>query len=390
MTRRDRRIATLVLIAVVAVALGLGLTGGWRTEAPQSSPTPSGEVWTPGVSAASSSSSANATAPGPTGSEPAPGLTLTWTRVALGGLMPGARQGHTWTVDPDSGIAYLYGGSSAPDGSQGSPLGDLWSYDLAADAWQPVLVTGSAPPARSGHIAAWVDGVGLVIAGGRDAEGGTLDEPWRFDPETSSWQRLPTEGPPVPARSDSCAALDRGGRLWLMDGTGSAGTTYTDTWRYEPGAPRWELVELRDPPPARAGHVCWFDASGRLQVFGGTDGDATLGDLWAVDVQATPLGAWRQQPLDGSFPARSSAALAIDAERVVIVGGLDAQSAVLADAGVVSDRRDTIEPVVAAGQAFPGSARAALIDDPAGERLLLFGGVTPTGVSNEIWQAILR
>jgi hypothetical protein len=391
MTRRDRRFATLALIAVVAVGLGLALSGGSQTEPPLAGASRSGATSAPGASSASPAVPASPTATTPTESALPAGPTITWTRLAPTGIVPVPRQGHTWTVDPDTGIAYLFGGLSTTDGAAiGSTLGDLWAYDLAADAWTPVLVTGATPSPRSGHSAAWIDGLGLVVVSGRDQGGRTLDDSWRFDPDTSSWQPLTAEGPPLPSRYDSCAPVDGAGTLWIVDGTGSAQGAYADAWRYDAGGGVWQLVPLAKPPTARSRHVCWFDTDGRLLVFGGQDGGAALGDLWAADVGAAGAKSWRQLPLDGSFAARTAAAVAIHSDRAVIVGGLSTGGDILDDVGVVNSGGDAIVPAAVAGQAFSGRTRAALIDDPAAERMLSFGGLTSGGPSNETWQAVLR
>jgi galactose oxidase-like protein len=388
MTRRNRRIAILVLAAIVPFALVLGLTGGGRT-APSSGTTPS-----PSASGAVPSAS-TATQP-PSGSPPASttspsaeptGVTVTWTRLSPVGTVPAARQGHTWTVNPDAAVAYLFGGQAGPDA--GSSLADLWSYDLGADAWERARVVGPAPPPRNGHGAAWIDGVGLVVVGGRGTDGRALSDAWRFDPNISAWQPLPTEGASPPARSDACTAVDQAGALWTSHGLADGGTLFNDTWRYQPGTGRWDQSSATSPPAARAGHVCWFDGGGRLLLFGGT-GASPLGDLWAMGGGAAAGQTWTRLAADVPFGARTGAALAIEVGRAVIAAGLDADGQPVADIGILAAAGDAIVRVPADTDEPPGRTRAALIDDPAGERLLLYGGMTGSGVNGETWQAVLR
>jgi hypothetical protein len=72
----------------------------------------------------------------------------------------------------------------------------------------------------------------------------------------------------------------------------------------------------------------------------------------------------------------------------VVVGGVDADGNLLdsiwaiGSDGLEQLRSDDLDPA--------RRARSALIDDPAAERMLLFGGLTSDGVSNEVWQAVLR
>jgi N-acetylneuraminic acid mutarotase len=388
MTRREWRFATLALIAVLAVGLGLALSGGWRSAPPPATARPTASIATAGASASPGVTS-SPTPTTPAGSPSPAGLKVTWRRITPSGVLPASRQGHTWTVDPDMGVAYLFGGLATTDGnSPGSTLGDLWAYDLGADTWTRVLVTGPAPSPRSGHVAAWIDGFGLVVIGGRDAEGSPLDDSWRFDPSTSSWQPLNVEAPLPPARYGSCAAVDGGGGLWLIDGAGSAGESYADSWRYEPAAGRWEIVAATSPPHARAGHVCWVGAADRLHLFGGK-GTTVTADLWAIDVGSSEP-TWEVLETDAGISARTGAAITIHDDRAVIVGGLDERGEVLADVGISATDGNTIDPVPAEGAPSAGRARAALIDDPANERILLFGGFTGSAVTDEIWQAVIR
>jgi galactose oxidase-like protein len=373
MDRREPRLVAVLLIAAIAgVAIGLGAADFTR---PTQSP---------------SAHASGSTAPTPSGSASAsaapPDVTVTWTRLSPTGVGPVARQGHTWTVDPGEAVAYLFGGQAGPDA--GSTLGDLWAYDLGADAWERVPVAGPAPPPRSRHVAAWLDGVGLVIVGGRGADDRPLDDAWRFDPNAGAWQPLPAQGTALPARSDSCAAVDRAGSLWMSHGLADAAKVLDDTWRYEPGTGRWATVSPASPPAARAGHVCWHDEAGRFLLFGGT-AEAPLSDLWVLEGRATVAPTWERLAANVPLGARSDATLALHGGRAVIAGGLDAAGHPVADVGVLTAAGDAIVRVQAGSDEPAGRTRAALIDDPAGERMLLFGGGTAAGVSDEIWQAVL-
>jgi galactose oxidase-like protein len=394
MTRRNRRIAILVLAAIVPFALVVGLTGGGRTApSPETTPSPSGS--SPGGSGATATTTPPSSGSAPASTSPPSAepsdLTVTWTQLSPGGTAPAARQGHTWTVDPDAAVAYLFGGQTGPDAK--SALADLWAYDLGADAWERARAVGPAPPPRSGHVAAWIDGVGLIVVGGRGTDGRALPDAWRFDPNISAWQALPTEGAALPARSDACAAVDQASTLWTSHGLADGGTLLRDTWRYQPGTGRWDQMSATSPPAGRAGHVCWFDEGGRFLLFGGAGsgtGAAPFGDLWAIDGPATAGQAWTRLAAEVPFGARTGAALAIVAGRAVIGGGLDAGGRPTSEVGVLATEGDTIVRVPPDTDQPAGRTRSALVDDPASERLLLFGGATVDGVSGETWQAVVH
>jgi hypothetical protein len=141
------------------------------------------------------------------------------------------------------------------------------------------------------------------------------------------------------------------------------------------------------------GHACWLASDGAAMVLGGETGGrggadgATFDDLWRVDLGAGATGGWSEVTVDGVVP-RSRAAAASHADRGVVVGGVDADGNLLdsiwaiGSDGLEQLRSDDLDPA--------RRARSALIDDPAAERMLLFGGLTSDGVSNEVWQAVLR
>ena len=109
--------------------------------------------------------------PTPVLTEPSAGFAR-WSAVSPSGPTPAPRAGQSWTVDPSSAVAYLFAGQDA-----GSDLSDLWAYDLTADAWQRLEPDGDRPTPRHDHSAAWIDGFGLVVFGGR-TDSGVLDDFW--------------------------------------------------------------------------------------------------------------------------------------------------------------------------------------------------------------------
>lgn len=348
----------------------------------------------PTLSIGPSDGSSTATPPGssaPSGSSTPPAASdppavVTWTRLSPAGVVPVARSGHTWTVDPSGGLAYLYGGQAA-----GSIHGDLWEYDLAGDVWARVLVTGAAPPPRTGHAAAWIDDVGLVVIGGRDADGATVDDAWRFDPEAGAWQALTLSGDRPAARSDSCAVKSPDGRLWISHGLGAGGTALDDTWAYAPVDGAWaSATPSGDAPLARAGHVCWWSDDGRLMLFGGQASAGQLADLWGLESPGASGSSWATVDPASAVGARSEATIARHVDQIVVYGGSGADGLAMADIGTFGPTGQSTEALVATGNGPVGRSRATLIDDPAAERMLLFGGVTATGPSDELWQVSLN
>jgi len=348
------------------------------TSASPGSPTP---VPTP---AATASSSVVPT-PGPTRTpEPTapPAPTARWSELAPGDPRPVARQGHTWTLDAAGGVAYLFGGR---DGDRS--FDDLWTYDLGADAWTRLEPAGDGPPARFGHAAAWVDGVGLVVFAGQ-AGSRFFNDLWAYDPGAGAWSRLPSRGDrPVP-RYGSCAALGPDGRLWISHGFTEDGTRFADTRSYDFVEGRWiDETPTGQRPVERCLHGCFWSADGRFVLFAGqTTGVEALDDLWALTVGGGEVPS-RWERLRGTLPpARNLFGLARQAERVIVFGGGGKpRGTYLADAWLLDALTLEAAPI-AEGDRAPSARRAgALIDDPAHGRLLLFGGEAEPGLLDDLW-----
>lgn len=361
---RPSLLALLVGLAVVVVACGSDVV----------SPSPS-------VPAGSLPPSRESPTVAPIPSEPPPGAAL-WTRLSPSGPGPSAREGHTWTADPTSGLAYVFGGR---DG-QGA-LDDLWVYDLAADAWHRLRPDGPAPRARFGHAAVWVDGLGLVVFAGQARSASLLADIWAYDPDANRWRELPSPGDGPAARTGSCAAVGPDVRIWISHGALGGEMGLADTWAYDPEAHRWSDETPGDPRPvARSGHRCWWTANGRFAIYAGeTTGGAALDDLWTLAAPDGPGAAWTRIEGERTIP-RSLPAVDANADRIVVVGGIGTGGVYLADIVTFDATTLAARSVEQAGEAPGGRAGAALVDDPAAERLLLFGGRDRSGALDELWQ----
>lgn len=333
---------------------------------------------TPGASVASPDGSASpSAAPSP---QPA-----TWRELPASGAAPAPREDHTWTVDGDGEIAYLFGGRDDASG-QGS-YADLWAYDLAADTWQQL---SGSPPARFGHNAAWVPGVGLVIFAGQDVA--FYNDLWAYDPAADSWRALPANGAaPVP-RYGSCAALGPDGRLWISHGFTSEGSRFADTRAYDFAIETWtDETPVGVAPVERCLHGCWWTDDGRFTLYAGqTTGTPSLGDLWQLTVGPRPgTNAWAQ--VTGDLPpARNLYAFARSGDDTTTVfGGQGPGAEYLNDLWLFGDASSGAVPLVVSGTLPPARSGAELVADLERGRLLLFGGKAGASVFGDMWELTL-
>lgn len=174
------------------------------------------------------------------------------------------------------------------------------------------------PTARSGIVAAEIDGYVYVI-GGRDGRDRPLDVVERFDPVSGEWiRRSPM---PTPRYGASSAVFQ--GKMYVMGGRGprvfGGGDRHVlDVVEvYDPGSDSWEALEpLRNE---REGHVA-FVLRDTIYVVGGSDRSQTI--LSSIEYLA-PLhdDAWRTDVTLQMDFARAALAVAVVGTRAYAVGG---------------------------------------------------------------------
>jgi hypothetical protein len=316
-----------------------------------------------------------------------------WARLAVAGPAPAAREAHTWTVDPDGRIAYLFGGR---DGS--TVFGDLWRFDLSTGGWEELHPGGEKPPARFGQNAVWLVGKGLVVFAGQ-ASSGFFNDLWLYDPLSASWSELPAGGaPPIP-RYGSCAALGTDGRLWISHGFTEEQARFADTRAYDFGAGAWtdETPSAGDVPVARCLHACFTAADGRFVLYAGqTTGVPALGDLWAFTGAQQGAGSDQWKELKEKLPparnlyAFASWPAAASAVAFVVFGGGSLDRGYLDDTWVFSTADLSASELAATGGPPPARSAPAFVADPAAGRVLLFGGRNADHAFADVWSLALR
>lgn len=334
---------------------------------------------TPSVPATASDAPASSASASPSPSEPSTTPTAepgppAWTQLTASG--PAAREDHTWTVDPDGRIAYLFGGR---DGA--TVLGDTWAFDLATDTWSQ-LQPATSPPARFGHEAVWADGIGLVIFAGQ-AGGAFFGDLWAYDPAAATWTQLPATGDLPTPRYGSCASIGPDGRLWISHGFTQDQVRFSDTRAFDFATNAWTDETPGDGPRPveRCLHGCWWTDDGVLALYAGqTTGTLALDDRWElVD------GAWTR--IEGSVPAaRNLYARARVGHATLVFGGQAVDGGYLGDLWLLEDGKPDARQLEPVSEARPGGrAGAEMVLDRSRNRVLLFGGRFADGVLGELW-----
>lgn len=199
-----------------------------------------------------------------------------------------------------------------------------------APVWSTLAATGAPPGARAGASAIYdPTGHRLVVFGG-DSLGVYRNDTYLLSLNGAPhWTQL--TGPAPFARSGHVAAYDPRGHRMFIHGGRSAGSLRNDTWQLSlDGTPAWSLVALDGLVPIlpRADASAAIDVAGnRLLIFGGEGYTRTFSDLWELPLDDTQ--GWREVTTAGvELPSpRSKAASAYDPStgRWWLLGGEDAQ-----------------------------------------------------------------
>ena len=300
---------------------------------------------------------------------------VVWSQ--LDGSGPVAREDHTWTLDPESGIAYLFGGRDGP-----TVFGDTWAYELATDTWTD-LAPASSPDARFGHEAVWAEGIGLVIFAGQVRVDAFFGDLWAYDPIANAWSELPATGAVPTPRYGSCAGIGPDGRLWISHGFTQDLVRFSDTRAYDFDTAIWTDETPDDGRPVeRCLHGCWWTDDGELTLYAGqTTGTTALPDRWSFTG-----GTWTE--VVGTLPeARNLYARARLDGATLVFGGQAIDTGFLGDLWLLADGSmdaEQVEPVGDRPQPV-GRAGAELIADPERGRVILFGGRTADGALSDLW-----
>jgi galactose oxidase-like protein len=313
----------------------------------------------------------------------------TWTQLAPTGTPPAARFGHTAIYDPVRDRMLVFAGI----GAFYTTFNDAWALELGSGpAWTPMMTTGVAPAARSGYLAVY-DGIGdrMMVSA---ADRGAANDVWSLSLGASpSWTKLAPSGAPPRDRVAPSLVYDSTRRRLLLHGgspPGGGPQTAGETWALSlAGSPSWSAV--LSPPTGREYSSAVIDPSAdRMLVFGGmqlSGISAPLDDAWAQDLGN---GGWTRLAETGARPApRWGHTSVLDSghHRMIVFGGTgtgdhnDAWALVL-------DGSPGWAPLLPSGAAPAARSGHVAVYDPIGDRMVVFGGAgssIPQPVYNDTW-----
>ena len=209
---------------------------------------------------------------------------------------------------------------------------------------------------------------------------------WSLAADTSSWLQLATSGPQPPGSYAHTAIYDSPFNRMIVFG-GAVGRNDVRALSFS-GTPQWSLLTPSGTPPAgRIDQTAIHDVGrSRMIVFGGNVGGSFLNDTWELSLSSTT--AWNQLLPIGYPPGPRSDHVAIfdrEHDRMIVFGGLgptgylnDVWELTFSGAPEWIELTPTGTPPVARGG-------HCAIWDPVRSRLLVFGGVGGGAYRNDVW-----
>lgn len=367
-----------------------------------------------------------------------------WNKISPFAPFPPGRSRHGAIYDPIRDRLVIFGGRDAAN----APLGDVWSLALDEEipCWTQMTPGGAPPSARYNHSAEY-DHVRdrIVVFGGYDGSAPMMNDLWALSLDGApEWSPLSFPGGPPDPRSGHGAIYDpvrdRMIFVWGHDLT----RLWNDTWELPLGdMPQWSVIPpgaipfagitralydpVRDrvvvvvspsdlspvdvwalsltpqfmwsritptgtPPSGRSGHSVIYDPPrDRLLLFGGFRQTVSLNDVWALALSGTP--AWNEIVPDGAPPAARSDHVAIYdpvRDRMVIHGGASEGPVSRRDAWILSlAGTPAWSELSPAGTKPLGRFGHSAIYDPAGDRMIVFGGRNGPTTFADVWDLSL-
>lgn len=289
---------------------------------------------------------------------------------------PAARGRHAMAYDGQSDQIILFGGTGT------GTLGDTWAYDLNSNTWQSLSPATRPSPRSHPTLAYDAESDRAILFGGSNGAA-VLDDTWTYDLEADTWSNLNPTTKPAPRSRHAMAYDSRSDRVVLFGGVGIT-ASLNDTWSYDRNANTWTNMNPGTSPSARGRHAMEYDAeSDRVVLFGGTFGSTVLNDTWMYDLESN---TWTNLSPASPPPARSGHRLAYDSrsDRIVLFGGFDPASAELGDTWTFDLNNNTWTNMSPATSPTSRFAHGMAYDSESG-RVILFGGLVASVANDETW-----
>src|SRR5262245_8004832 len=298
--------------------------------------------------------------------------------------LPDPRYLHTCSLDPVRQRMVVFGGIG-PTGSRN----DVWVLPLGGPpAWTQLPVAGTPPIVRECHSAIY-DPLRdrMVVFGGSNSNGRFNDVYELTFAGTPTWTKLTPAGTPPSVRNLHTAIYDPVRDRMIVFGGYSPPNFLNEVWVLNlSGTPVWsQLFPGGTAPSPRRQHSAIYDPVRDRMVICGGQGPGQAGDVWAVSLVGAPT--WSPISTSGPSPLPNDSHSAIydpAGDRMVVFGGV-APNLYRKDTWALSLASRQWTLLSSGVPPLDGrEMHGAVLDQPR-QRMVVFGGLGENGAHNDTW-----
>ena len=310
----------------------------------------------------------------------------TWNELSITGNKPESRGWAKAIYDPIDHRIVLHGGwSSVPYNS----MNDTWSFDLTTEIWNEEITTGN-PQWRAGHIAVYdSQRHRMIIFAGGNWWQAWYNDVWSLDLSTNQWVELQTTGTVPIKRLAPCGVYDEQNDNLIVFGGNCDGPSNpwvtNEVWKLNLSVspPEWTLVSTTGCPPSarQTATAVLDDQNNEMIIFGGNG----CSDAWSLNLNTY---VWIELEDYGSNRYHHASTFNSEARYMISVAGWGGPG--YCDALVFDVDTNNWLDVITIGDTPCQRSRPALIYDPVGERVIMFGGEINLHTDfDDTWEFIL-
>jgi N-acetylneuraminic acid mutarotase len=191
---------------------------------------------------------------------------------SVNGVVMSARINQAMAFDGTNVMVYGGQGSSSTAGV----FQDTWTFN--GTAWTLHNALSVIPFGRTGAVAAYVDGYGSVMFGGKNANS-LLEETWLWS--GSAWTQVSTPVVPAARTGHAMAGSPTAASVLMFGGQGT-NSQFSDTWTFN--GTTWTQVFPATVPSVRSGACMAYDSHNNIWVmFGGMNEYNFLEETWTFN-----------------------------------------------------------------------------------------------------------
>lgn len=343
----------------------------------------------------------------------------TWSELHPAGTPPAPRADASAVYDPGSNRMIVFGGNTVGC-SFAASANDTWILTEAnglggTPQWIQLATSGPLPGGRRGHAAIYNSATNRMVVYSGDPVGCAVSrhtDVWVLTNAngltgTPTWIQLNPTGPIPPGRSEFGAAYDQANNRMIVYGGFGPGGNMKDTWVLlnadgSTGTPQWVQLFPSNTLPYSSMSATAYDAAANRMIF--------AGGAYCCTYPISPFGVWALTNANGiggtpQFVQLSTTGIAPSA-RYGMVGALDiptntlyffggaTASAHINELWSVSHANGMAgtgqyQQIVPSGPVPPANggvvANPASVYDQTNRRMVMFGGVGESGLTNDVW-----